>query len=203
MAFASCARTGSTSDVFDRIRENHPLFYMNMGDFHYLNIQTNDRARFRAAYDAVLASPQQAELYRHVPFVYVWDDHDFGGNNSNRKASSHEAARLTYDEYVPHYPLPLAYSGVQRPICQSFSVGRVKFILTELRSERDDVKKKDNAAKTMMGVRAKGMVQEGIARGEREISAHLLGVVRCPGSARRKEPLSGCEDERVGIFPPH
>ena len=30
IAFASCAKTGSTSDVFDRIRENHPLFYMNM-----------------------------------------------------------------------------------------------------------------------------------------------------------------------------
>ena len=155
IAFASCARTGSTSDVFDRIRDHHPLFYMNMGDFHYLNIQTNDRARFRAAYDAVLASPQQAELYRHVPFVYVWDDHDFGGNNSNRKASSHEAARLTYDEYVPHYPLPLALSGDERPICQSFSVGRVKFILTELRSERDDVRKKDNGAKTMMGAKQK------------------------------------------------
>jgi prolyl oligopeptidase len=153
IAFASCAKTGSTSDVFDRIRENHPLFYMNMGDFHYLNISTNDRARFRAAYDAVLASPQQADLYRHVPFVYIWDDHDFGGNNSNRKASSHEAARLTYDEYVPHYPLASGEGDV--PIYHSFALGRVKFILTDLRSERDDVKKKDNAGKSMMGARQK------------------------------------------------
>ena len=152
-AFASCARTASTSDVFDRIRENHPLFYMNMGDFHYLNISTNDRARFRAAYDAVLASPQQAELYRHVPFVYIWDDHDFGGNNSNRKASSHEAARLTYEEYVPHYPLASGDGDV--PIYQTFSVGRVKFVLTDLRSERDDVRKKDTAEKSMMGGKQK------------------------------------------------
>ncbi len=155
MAFASCARTGSTSDVFDRIRENRPLFYMNMGDFHYLNIQTNDRTRFRAAYDTVLASPQQAELYRHVPFVYVWDDHDFGGNNSNRKASSHDAARVTYDEYVPHYSLPLAFDKGGGPICQSFSVGRVKFILTELRSERDDVRKRDDARKSVLGPKQK------------------------------------------------
>jgi prolyl oligopeptidase len=155
IAFASCAKTGSTSDVFDRIRENHPLLYMNMGDFHYLNIQTNDRARFRDAYDTVLASPQQSELYRSVPFVYVWDDHDFGGNNSNRKASSHDAARLTYDEYVPHYSLPLAFDKSGGPICQSFAVGRVKFILTELRSERDDVRKKDDARKTMMGAKQK------------------------------------------------
>src|SRR5678815_5735017 len=153
IAFASCAKTGSTSDVFDRIRENHPLFYMNMGDFHYLNISTNDRARFRAAYDAVLASPQQADLYRHVPFVYIWDDHDFGGNNSNRKASSHEAARLTYDEYVPHYPLASGEGDV--PIYQSFNAGRAKFILTDLRSERDAAAKKDTAEKTMMGAKQK------------------------------------------------
>jgi phosphodiesterase/alkaline phosphatase D-like protein/dienelactone hydrolase len=151
IAFASCARTGSTSDVFDRIRENRPLFFMNMGDFHYLNIQTNDRARFRDAYETVLASPQQAQLYREVPFVYIWDDHDFGGNNSNRKASSHDAARGTYDEFVPHYPLPLAFEKGGGPICQSFSVGRVKFILTELRSERDDVRKKDDARKSILG----------------------------------------------------
>ncbi len=158
MAFASCAKTASTSQVFDRIRENHPLFYLNMGDFHYLNIQTNDRAQFRAAYDTVLASPQQAELYRHVPFVYIWDDHDFGGNNSNRKAPSREAARLTYQEYVPHYPLAAGAGAV--PVYQTFAVGRVKFILTDLRSERDDVKKKDNAQKSMMGATQKAWFKE-------------------------------------------
>jgi hypothetical protein len=88
-----------------------------------------------------------------VPFVGIWDDHDFGGNNSNRKASSHEAARLTYEEYVPHYPLASGEGDV--PIYQSFAVGRVKFILTDLRSERDDAKKKDNAGKSMMGARQK------------------------------------------------
>src|SRR5439155_6230428 len=50
-AYASCARTASTSDVFDTIREDHPLFYMNIGDFHYLNITTNSRPKFGAAYD--------------------------------------------------------------------------------------------------------------------------------------------------------
>jgi len=153
IAFASCGRTGSTSDVYDRIREHDPLFYMNMGDFHYLNIATNVRSKFRAAYDSVLASPQQAELYRHVPFVYVWDDHDFGGNGSGRRAPSREAARLTYQEYVPHYPLGAGAGDV--PIYHSFSVGRVKFILTDLRSERDSVTNKDDAAKSMMGAKQK------------------------------------------------
>jgi len=158
IAFASCGRTGSTRDVFDRIREHRPLFYMNMGDFHYQDIKTNSRALFRAAYDAVLASPQQADLYRHVPLVYMWDDHDFGGNNANRKATTHEAARMTYDEYVPHYPFANPYD--EAPISQSFTVGRVKFILTDLRSDRDDPKQKDDAQKTILGPKQKEWLKQ-------------------------------------------
>ena len=194
-AYASCARTASSHPVFRTIRENHPLFFMNIGDFHYLNITTNNPAKFRAAYDLVLSSPQQGDLYRHipffecenrrqwvnintdstekfyaaydevllsplqselyrnVPFVYIWDDHDYGGNNSSRTAGSHSAARLVYQDYVPHYPLPAGSGDV--PIYQAFTVGRAHFILTDLRSERTPDSEKDTPQKTMLGMRQK------------------------------------------------
>ena len=50
-AFASCAKTGSENPVFDRIRELHPLFFLNDGDLHYLNITSNAQVKFRMAYD--------------------------------------------------------------------------------------------------------------------------------------------------------
>ncbi len=152
-AFASCARTASTSDVFDAIRENNPLFYMNIGDFHYLDLTNSSIDKFRQAYDLVLSSPQQAKLYRSTAFFYMWDDHDYGGNNANKKSLSQEAVRRAYREYVPHYPLA-AGEGAE-PIYQSFNVGRTKFIVTDLRSERDSVTNKDDAAKSMMGARQK------------------------------------------------
>jgi len=152
-AYASCAQTASTSDIFDTIRDNKPLFYMNIGDFHYQNLTNADVMKFRAAYDLVLTSPEQSDLYRSTPFFYVYDDHDYGGNNSSRKATSHNAARSAYAEYVPHYPLAGAPGA--DPIYQTFSVGRVKFIVTDLRSERDDPKKNEDADKTMMGEKQK------------------------------------------------
>jgi alkaline phosphatase D len=152
-AFASCARTGSDNPVFDTIRQLRPLFYMNDGDFHYQNITSNAFVKFRMAYDEVLASPRQSLLYRSVPLVYVWDDHDFAGNNSNRRAPSHYAARYVYEEYVPHYDMPAGVGDV--PIYQSFVVGRVKFILTDLRSERDPVKTPDGPGKSMLGAKQK------------------------------------------------
>ncbi len=157
-AFGSCAKTGSTNAVFDAIRQNQPLFFMNCGDFHYQNITKNDPRKFRRAYDRVLGSSTQGNLYRSTAFAYVWDDHDFGGDNSNRKASSHEAARLIYDEYVPHYPLGGGEGDV--PIYQAFTVGRARFIVTDLRSERDEPKKKDDANKSMMGAKQKAWFKQ-------------------------------------------
>lgn len=152
-AFASCARTGSESPVFNTIRELRPLFYMNVGDFHYENIKSNALVKFRMAYDEVLHSRAQAILYRSLPLVYIWDDHDFAGNNSNKRAPSYFAARSVYEEYVPHYPMAAGTGAV--PIYQSFAVGRVKFILTDLRSERDEVTARDTPAKSMLGVQQK------------------------------------------------
>lgn len=165
-AYGSCARTASTSGIFDTIRELRPLFFMNVGDFHYLDITNSEVARFRSAYDWVLSSPQQSDLYRSTAFVYMWDDHDFGGNNSFRGASSHQAALRAYEEYVPHYPL--IAGGGDRPIYQAFNVGRAKFILTDLRSDRDSVTNRDDASKSMMGPQQKAWFKQELlsARGK-------------------------------------
>jgi alkaline phosphatase D len=148
-AFASCAHTGSESPVFDTIRQLHPLFYMNVGDLHYLNITSNALVKFRMGYDQVLISQRQSQLYRSTPLVYIWDDHDFAGNNSDRGAPAHFAARYVYEEYVPHYEMAAGEGAV--PIYQTFTVGRVKFILTDARSERDRVKNPDGPGKSMLG----------------------------------------------------
>jgi alkaline phosphatase D len=143
--------------VFQTIRQHHPLFFMNIGDLHYENIAQNDRSVFRAAYETVLSSPTQADLYRHVPFAYMWDDHDYGPNDGDRTAPGREAARLTYQEYVPHYPLVAGRGNV--PVYQAFTVGRARFILTDLRSERDSAKQKDDRRKTMLGAQQKQWFQ--------------------------------------------
>jgi alkaline phosphatase D len=152
-AFASCARTGSSNAVFTSIREQSPAFFMNTGDFHYENIAVDDPTVFEAVYRRVLASPTQSDLYRHIPFVYMWDDHDYVGNNSHGGSPGRAAARQVYQEWVPHYPLPAGGGDVA--IYQSFEVGRVKFIVTDLRSERSPSRQPEDGAKTMLGAEQK------------------------------------------------
>ena len=147
-AFASCARTGSTHEVFSVIRDLNPDFFIHMGDLHYSDIVTNEPALYRTAYDNVFASGVQSKLYAEIPTPYIWDDHDYGANNSDGNSPSKEAACTTYREIVPHYDLP--YPTGKNPVFQSFVRGRVRFIVTDLRAEKTPRSTADSAAKTMM-----------------------------------------------------
>lgn len=148
-AFSSCARTGSNGAVFDAIREHDPLFFLVTGDFHYSNIDENDPGRFRDAFDDVLTSPAQSALYLRAPIAYTWDDHDFGPNGADGTSASAPAAQTVYRQVVPHYDL--AARDTPGPIYQAFTVGRVRFILTDVRSERSPASDQDGPGKTMLG----------------------------------------------------
>lgn len=148
-AFGSCTATGSTSTVFETIQATLPLFFINTGDLHYEDIAVNDPKRFREALTRVFSSPTQSALFRSVPLVYIWDDHDYGPNDSDANAPGRSAARSVYQEFIPHYPLAAGSGDV--PIYQSFQVGRALFLITDLRSERTPASHPDGAEKSMMG----------------------------------------------------
>jgi len=152
-ALGSCAQTGSNNVVFQTIVNQNPLFFFHLGDFHYQNIGVNDQNLFRQAFETVLASPNQSALYRQIPMAYTWDDHDFGPNNSDSTSPSRTASRLTYQEYVPHYPLAFGSGNIS--INYSFAVGRVMFIVCDSRSARSPFSAADNSAKTMLGIAQK------------------------------------------------
>ena len=135
-AVGSCARA-KNSPVFAAAAAQGARFFLHTGDFHYADIGENRVEAFRAAYDAHLAAPQLRTLLANTPLLYQWDDHDYGPNDSNRTSPSREASLRNYRELVPHYPLSVAADNPRAPVDQSFTVGRVRFILSDLRSERD------------------------------------------------------------------
>lgn len=134
-AVSSCARAVN-SPAFSAIARQDPRFFLHTGDFHYSNIGKNQVEIFRKAYDAHLSSPNLRTLLAGVPMMYTWDDHDYGPNDSNKNSLSREASLKNFRELVPHFPLGLA-GGNDAPVDQVFTVGRVTFILSDLRSQRD------------------------------------------------------------------
>jgi len=150
IGFASCATTGSSHRIFDTLRKQNLKLFIHMGDFHYEDIDRNDPALFNRAYDRVLTSPRQGHFYRTTPVAYVWDDHDFGPNDADETSPSKPAALKTYENVVPHYPLT-RINGKIRSIQQAFTIGRVRFIVTDLRAERTPEDAPDGPEKSMLG----------------------------------------------------
>jgi phosphodiesterase/alkaline phosphatase D-like protein len=148
------ASSGSNHAVFDQIRTGSGArFAIHMGDMHYCNLAVNSAAHFRAALDEVFAQPRQARLYRTIPTDYVWDDHDYGPNNSDGSSVGHDAACAIYRARVPHRTL--ADATATAPIHHSWVIGRVRFVLTDQRSASSARAATDNSSKTMLGASQK------------------------------------------------
>ena len=158
IAFASCSAYDAPDQrAFDALVAEHPLLFIHTGDLHYHDTNSTNIDDYRANYDSVLNQPNQSALYRSVPLAYMWDDHDYCGNNSDSTADGQDAARAAYRERVPHYQIA---AGVGGAISQSFTIGRVRVIMTDLRSCADPAIKKDNAAKTHLGTAQKNWFKQ-------------------------------------------
>lgn len=149
----SCSETASEHPVFRTIAKHDPHVFLHLGDMHYENIAENAPDRFRTAFDMVLSSSAQSSLYRRVPVAYVWDDHDYGANNSDQSSPSRPAAHASYRAHVPSYRL--ASTG---PIHHAFTLGRVRFLMTDSRSERTKVNI-PHRYRTMLGAQQKAWLK--------------------------------------------
>jgi len=128
-AFASCADNDSSHPIFKAIADVEPLVFLHIGDLHYGNLAVNDVAEFMRMYERSLAHGQR-HLYHRVPVVYMMDDHDYGPNNADSSSLSRAAALEAYRAAVP------AYATARNHLYQSFTIGRVLFIVTDTSSER-------------------------------------------------------------------
>jgi len=68
-----------------------------------------------------------------MPVAYVYDDHDFGYNNSDGSDPSKQNSIDGYNIYFPHYELPNAENG----LWQKFSFGDVEFFIIDTRTQRN------------------------------------------------------------------
>jgi hypothetical protein len=146
---------GVTGSATSRL-SNHPIHdtirlraltegwrrFCHIGDICYYDLGSGNHglssaataAQYRTMWDDIYAQPRQHQLYREVPWVYVWDDHDYGPNNADSTSPGRANARTVYRERVPSYTLPAGTGN--NPIYHSFQIGRVLFVASDSRSDR-------------------------------------------------------------------
>jgi phosphodiesterase/alkaline phosphatase D-like protein len=165
----SCA-VNSNHQAYTLMNNKAPLFHLSTGDFHYANPNSaTDINVHRLPYEQnMLSQAPTRNFFKNTAMAFMWDDHDYSGNNSAGNSAGRTNARLAYQEYVPHYPLAAGTGNV--PIHQAFTIGRVHFILSDLRSER--------AGSSMMGTAQKTWFKNQclFARDNNYIIAWVSGV---------------------------
>ncbi|MEC9093048.1 MAG: alkaline phosphatase D family protein [Planctomycetota bacterium] len=97
LAMGSCASSTKFFDVWAQIAKHNIDALMLLGDTPYIdNRQLNvNRMRHRE----FLSIPTLAKLGASTPVWGTWDDHDFGGNDTDGKIANKQAIRQAFTEY--------------------------------------------------------------------------------------------------------
>ena len=140
-------------------------FFCHLGDLHYKNNHDEEIRSRLEDYDDVLRREGPSELFRTLPVAYVWDDHDFLGNNTRgadpKRRSAARYARDAYGIYTPHYACARPHDGIY----QAFEIGRVLFLLTDTRSQRSH-SSGSSAERSMLGVNQKSWLMNQLLYGK-------------------------------------
>lgn len=136
--------------VFQAIARDNPLFFLHMGDIDYSDVQQNDVRLQRSRNSRTIRrNGDFTSMCRTVPFVYMYDDHDFAGNDSflNSTYITKDAVevigqntRLAARETIPLYPpvqADLGFTDINEIILtQKIDVGLIRFLIPDIRAQR-------------------------------------------------------------------
>lgn len=184
VSYGSCMQSLSTNTIFNKISEYNPNFFIHMGDmFYWDNADEPDYLNEReSSYESVFASGSEYIKYsgtyanpnyfpyliRNTSLDYVWDDHDYGNNNSDNTNINRAYASQAVESLFPHYDFPSTASTYQsasvelstKSINHKFTAGRIKFIVTDNRSQRSPYTDTDNDSKIVWSEQQEKLVHE-------------------------------------------
>ena len=140
--FGSCQQGygATTPDIFPVIAEDSLRFFLQIGDWTYPDFGKSGKGynesfdkleeTYRIRYD--YNYPFNSSVLSRMPVAYVYDDHDFAGNDADGTNPFKVNSLKAYSMFFPHYKLDNQDNG----IWQKFLFGDVEFFLLDLRTQR-------------------------------------------------------------------
>jgi alkaline phosphatase D len=148
-AFISClGRKGSdAAAAWGDLAARTPIdLLLFLGDNHYAD--STEPAKQRAAYYEHRSAAGFRDLSSRVPSYAIWDDHDFGPNNSDSTSVGKEVSLQTFKEFWANP----GYGQRDDPgVYFKFTRGDVDFFMLDVRYHRSPNVAPDDGTKTMLG----------------------------------------------------
>ena len=196
IAFSSClGRTGdATAAAWGQMEKTSRAdLILLLGDNHYAD--TTAREGQSTAYFSHRSPAAFRTISSRTPTYAIWDDHDYGPNDSDGTAAGKEESLATFKDFWPNP----GFGEADNPgIYYKFSRGEVDFFMLDDRYHRSPDRMIDDGHKTMLGARQ-------LAWLKRELSA-ATGKVKIIASGSEWQPNSHADSwtsyprERSQIF---
>ena len=128
LAIGSCAdEKDGTQKLLRTIAALHPDAVAFIGDTPY--IDTTDLARQRKRYGEFLGQPGMAEWLSSTPLAAVWDDHDFGLNDTDGRLRGKERSLQAFREWHANASFGTGTEGVHH----RFRIGPMEVFMLDTR----------------------------------------------------------------------
>ncbi len=119
-----------------------------LGDNHYAN--SPEPAKQRAAFITHRDNAAFRSLFQRTPMYAIWDDHDFGVNDSDGTQKDKEISLRTFKEFFANP----AYGEAENPgVYFKLTRGDIDFFMLDDRYHRSPNKAANDDTKTMLGAK--------------------------------------------------
>nr|WP_295107232.1 alkaline phosphatase D family protein [uncultured Caulobacter sp.] len=148
IAFGSCARRARypVQPIWQAIEAARPDLFLWVGDNVYAD--SPDPAITAEEHRRQRDLPEIRAFLAQTPQLAIWDDHDYGMNDHDRRHPHREGALETFIRYWPNPSAGITGTPGAFFHCE---IGGVAFFFLDVRYHRDPNEDPDTPAKTMLG----------------------------------------------------
>ena len=172
LAITSCMKIGKPQGSWNILLEEQPDLHLTVGDTHYADttnptVQLEHHLTYRR-------EKEFAKVLQQVPIYAIWDDHDFGPNDSDGTAKGKEFSLAGWKQAWPNPP-----SGTSDTpgAFFKFSRGDVDFFVVDGRYHRSPSRSPDDDKKRMLGDAQFAWLLEGLKNSKAKFKIIASGSV--------------------------
>ncbi len=197
LAFGSCARRARypVQPIWRAVETARPDLFVWAGDAVYAD--SLDPEILAEEYRRQRDLPEIRRFMATTPQFCIWDDHDYGLNDQDRRHPGKVAALETFARYWPN---PSAGLPGTAGAFFRWSQGGVDFFFLDVRYHRDPNMGPNVAGKTMLGEQQRDWLMAGLSASRAPFKVLISGSGWNDGKAEGADSWSSFTHERDAIF---
>jgi alkaline phosphatase D len=200
IAFGSCLRKPSGAEILDKITDYKPDLFVWLGDNIY--VDTMDQSeRFDELYGELDANPRMQKFRESCPQLAIWDDHDYGADNSGKSYPLKKESKQAFGKFwqVPASSSFWTREGIYRAVEYGGANQRVQVILLDGRWHLDQAN--PNAVDSYLGLAQWKWLEEVLKRPAKvRVICSGVQVIKINDNGRGWEMWDQHPTERQRLF---